>query len=107
MKNLFLVVIFAFAFSCEDNDSEPVRRNVEVTVDARVLLEDTGASDATTVDSNLPPPDMVLPVTDSMLVDMEDLADMEVVVTDADAPEALPVVDSGEVVIDASLSDMQ
>ena len=105
--DLFLVVIFAFAFSCEDNDSESVRRNAEVAVDAKILLEDTGASDAVTVDSDLPPADMVLPVTDSMMVDMEDLADMEAVITDADVPEAMPVVDRGEVTVDSSLSDMQ
>jgi len=115
MKNLFLVLILAFTFGCDDDDGEVVHREGDARfIDVEAPAEDSGASDAGDLDSELPvadgilpPLDMELPLADSSLVDAEaPLLDAEVMPSDdADAPIALPALDGGPAV-DASLSDM-
>ena len=115
MKNLFLVMILAFAFGCEDDDGEVVRRGGDARlVDVEAPLEDGGASDGEVLDGDLPvadgilpPLDAVAPLADSDLVDAEaPLVDAEAPATDlALADSAIDPADAG-VVVDAALSDM-
>ena len=115
MKNLFLVMILAFAFGCEDDDGEVVRRGGDARlVDVEAPLEDGGASDSEVLDEAvpvadgiLPPLDMVLPVADSALVDAEaPLVDAGVPAGDlALVDGAVEPADAGAVA-DAALSDM-
>ena len=118
MKNLFLVLILAFTFGCDDDDGEVVRRGGDARlVDVEAPAEDSGASDRGDLDSELPvadgilpPLDAELPLADSGLVDAEaPLSDAEVVPADmesAPSDAALEVLDSGELASDAALSDM-
>ncbi len=115
MKNILILILIAFVFGCEDDDGEAVRHGGDARfVDVKAPAEDSGASDASELDIELPvadgilpPLDMVLPVADSMMVDMEEP------VVDAETPVVIPAsdagaesVDGGEISVDASLSDM-
>ena len=107
MKNIFLVLILAFTFGCEDDDGEIVHRSVDARfIDIGAQLEDASPSDRELLDAVLPvadgilpPLDMVLPLADSGLVDAEaSLVDSEAPASDLD------LSDVG--VVDAALSDM-
>ena len=106
MKNLFLILILAFAFGCEDDDGEIVRRGNDASLaDVEMPAEDSRLIDASDLDGELPVADGILPDLDMELPvqDAEAVAtDLEVVQGDA-TPE---VLDAGELASDAALSDM-
>lgn len=111
MKNLFFVILLAFAFGCEDDDGEIVHRSLDARfIDIEAPLEDGGISDADLLDSELPVADGILPSLDAALPVLDlDLVDAELLSVDSGALAAdLGIVseDAGEVVVDASLSDM-
>lgn len=115
MKNLFLVLILAFAFGCDDDDGEVVRRGGDARlVDVEAPAEDSGASDRGELDSELPVADGILPPLDAELPLVDsDLVDAEAPLVDAEAPAADLALADGTVepadagaVVDAALSDM-
>ena len=111
MKNLFFVILLAFAFGCEEDDGEIVHRSLDARfIDIEAPLEDSGISDADLLDSELPVADGILPSLDAALPVLDlDLVDAELLSVDSGALAAdLGIVseDDGEVVVDASLSDM-
>lgn len=119
MRNLFFVMILAFAFGC-GKDDEPKHRDLDARfVDVEVATEDGGVSDGGDLDEELPVADGILPPLDMELpvVDAEVVVDAELPLVDAEVVESdLALVpldgsvapdDAGSTdAVDAALSDM-
>ena len=102
MKNVFLILILAFAFGCEDDDGEIVYRSGDARfIDVGAQLEDASLDGRDLLDADLPVADGILPSLD-MVLPLEDsnLVDAEV------SPDDLALADVAVEPVDVTLSDM-